>query len=468
MIKDQKAQILTEFLGSLPEGVAMRLAKAIELDRLSGGRALPHDLILDGLRPVLRRARPVERTATPLRLFCRPFEDLLCDKPHKEKLGGRIAHSSISPVWDWVSSTLLPAEAEAYSHAVTADVLGFRVDNALARAAEFYPLASKAILSALSTDQGIKKARTALGGDDVVTDAREMGLLLAIAPQVAVIQQKLPENTPALTDELLWALRSVYDDVVQSVPDAAPFVAVVAKNRLAKPWEAMRLPLAISRQTQDTLIASTDMGLVGEILFAEIEAHAVAIRSTRQPQFEVEDLVAHISAFATISLGMVKEVEIRRDGRWGARLLKDRAALAEVMDGFMKRAPKEILGALPTLKTGAYSGGPRIPDIAKAPDFDKCARAMRYARLIAGCRGFAAAASFGASLADAQDEINASLKSYCEDLLRELRTAEGARRDHAQHYLALAADVTALLLSQEEGEFLRRRGRAAVGTQAAA
>jgi hypothetical protein len=64
--------------------------------------------------------------------------------------------------------------------------------------------------------------------------------------------------------------------------------------------------------------------------------------------------------------------------------------------------------------------------------------------------------------------VTTALRSYAEDMLRELRGAEGERRNNAEHYFALAAELTTLLLSPEEGEFLRRRGRAALGTQAAA
>lgn len=135
MIKNDRLKILRAFLGTLPEGIALSLARVVELDRLADGKLLPHDLILDGLRPVLRRAENVERTLTPLRLFCQPFQDLLAGKPRKEKFTGRIAHGSISAVWNWLSQVLLPEETAKYSADVKADILGFRVDNAH-RAAE--------------------------------------------------------------------------------------------------------------------------------------------------------------------------------------------------------------------------------------------------------------------------------------------------------------------------------------------
>ena len=57
MMAPQKVQNLQRLLSTLPVPVARRLAKAIEVDRLTGGEALPHEAILQGLRPHLRGAQ---------------------------------------------------------------------------------------------------------------------------------------------------------------------------------------------------------------------------------------------------------------------------------------------------------------------------------------------------------------------------------------------------------------------------
>jgi hypothetical protein len=86
---------------------------------------------------------------------------------------------------------------------------------------------------------------------------------------------------------------------------------------------------------------------------------------------------------------------------------------------------------------------------------------MMYLRLVSGCRLFAAAGSFGASNKNAIDDIAALLKRYTEDLLKELRAAEGERRVIADQFFTLVTNMTELIFSAEEAEVLRRRGRAA-------
>lgn len=465
MLSARTTDLLQAFLGSLPEHLAARLAKAVEVDRLSDGATLPHDVILEGLRPVLRRGAPGARTPTPLRLFCRPFEDLLTSAPRAIKQKGRIARSNVMPVWLWVSGTLIPNSSSAFTSEIRAMLSAYKADEARNRAISFWTDASAAIKDTLSTDSGRRLARTALGGNLAVEDAAEIALLLSVGDQILDLQDKLPKPVASFTEELVWEARAYYDRFIEIAPDVAPYVAVIAMNRLARPWEALRLPLLISRRSQDTLISSTDMGLAGELIFSDIDALCDAIKGARHPFFDAERLIENVAHFAELSSAVVKEIAVRRDGKWGQGLLKDRADVGEVMDGFMERVPKEIAAALPMQKTGSFAGA-RMPDFAHSVEPEKVERALRYARLVAGCKPFAAAASFAASLKDAQDEATDILRRYSEDTVKELRIAHSPRLEIVQEQFGLVTELTSILFSEQEADLLRRRGRAALATAA--
>lgn len=447
MLSPQKAGLLQAYLGSLPANLATRLAKAVEVDRLTDGAILPHELILDGLRPVLSRGSiKYDRTPTPLRLFCRPFEDILTSAPRTAKQKGRIARSSIMPVWNWVTMQLIPKASHAYVSELKSLLVSYRAEEARDRAIVFWTDASAAMRDALSTAAGCKKAEAILKDGLAVADAGEMALLLSAGAQVLELQDKLPKPIPCFTPDLVNDCKAIYERLIEATPDAAPYVVVMVMNRLARRWEALRLAVVISRKSRDTLISSTDVGLAGDILFADLDALSQAVRAARHPRFDAEALVENVASFAELSSAIVKELEIRRDGRWGQALLKDRAEIGAVMDKFMERAPKEISNAFPTKN-------------ARAMDSEKIERALRYATLVAGCKPFAAAASFAASLKDAQDEMVGHLRNVNDDILWELRNAEEPRRQLVQDQFALAAELTAILCGEDEAEVLRRRGR---------
>jgi signal transduction histidine kinase len=71
----------------------------------------------------------------------------------------------------------------------------------------------------------------------------------------------------------------------------------------------------------------------------------------------------------------------------------------------MRLAPLVVdAAALPLQKSG-FSGGPKMPDFSRPVDPDKTERALRYAHLVIGCKPFAVAGSFGASVKKAEEEI---------------------------------------------------------------
>ena len=454
--------MLRSFLGRLPPATAQQLAQAIEADKLFEGKGIPHEVILESLRPALRQTSPEGRTLTPLRLFCQPFEDLLISAGGKAKLKGRIARESILPVWTWLSTTLIPEKVQAYSSDVRTAVASQNASMAYTFATDFWQVVSAAIRNALA-DAHTREIAQATLGDLALADAGEMALMLGVGRQVLEIQQKLSRGTATLTEGTIWSLREIYDELLQSNPDAAPYVTVITMSRLAKPWEALRLPLMITRKTQDTLISSTDMGMAGEILFHDLEDYAFRIRALRPPQFDVDFLLQTLLRFTELSSAVVKEIEIRRDGRWGQNLLKDRALVGEAMDAMMQKAPKEILGVLPMHKSGSYGGGPRVPNIEHMPDHaDKAERAVRYAKLLVGCRHLAGRASFGATHKDAADEVERELRVYNEDIVKLMRDPDESHRAKALPFFQAAVELTAILFSEEEADFLRRRARASL------
>ena len=440
-----KSGQLQGLLGKLPEAAASKLARAVEMDRLMEGDALPHEAILAGLRPSLRQA---DRTATPLRLFCQPFEDLLSSDARKTKQKAVIARSSLVPIWSWLGTDLLLPETQAYFRNAKAAILAGRMEDAAALAQAFQLAAGTRMRAALDRDDVRKRLNA-----DETEDAREVALLLCEGAEMLKIQHCLPKPLAHLTEEILWQLRESYDALVVRNPDVAPYVAVVAMNRLQRPWEALRLPMMVSRQTSDALISKTDMGLVGEILFARMDRMKADIMAARHPVFDAAALVAQVGGFAELSSAVVKEIEVRRDGEWGQRLLKDRAAIGAVMDAFMERAVKEFTAALPMHKgTG---------DFSRTTLAEKRELALRYTQLVAGTRIFAAAGSFAAKQRTALEDSSNHLRRYVEDAIRELRSASGDKRATIESQLRYCAELAALLFSTEEAELIRRRVRAA-------
>jgi hypothetical protein len=221
----------------------------------------------------------------------------------------------------------------------------------------------------------------------------------------------------------------------------------------------LRVAAALTRKSTDTLISTTDLAVAGDLLFSDLDVYVKRIQSIRAADFESEAVLNDLASFAELASGMVKELGFKRDGKWGQNLAKDRAAVAEVMEGLLKKAPREILAALPLSRAGASGKGPRPLDLSRPHAPERTANAKRYAHLMVHSRPFADATAFSAKLKEAFDETANALRTYGEAMLRELRATTAETRADVDVHFEPMLELCALVLGEEETGLIRRRAR---------
>jgi hypothetical protein len=258
---------------------------------------------------------------------------------------------------------------------------------------------------------------------------------------------------PSLTDEAVQAFRAAHEKLAARMPNAAPYLAVVVMKRLEQPWEVLRLPLAGSQaaavEPEETSEAAVDLGLAGDLLLAAIDAHRAAIVAADPERFSAEALLKHLEGYTVISSGVVKELELRRDAMRVQGLVSGRKVVSDAMEKLISRAPAEIFGAL-SLQVSENNA--IALNLLQPSDPEKCGRASSYARLIAGCRPLADAASIGDTLKQADSQICAMIKRYNEAIMRELGDADDQMRLNAEQYANLATELSVTLLTPDRSE----------------
>ncbi|HLJ52245.1 MAG TPA: hypothetical protein VKT24_02595 [Rhizomicrobium sp.] len=401
----------------MAEALELALARAIEV---SDGEALQHGMIFRS--PV---GRDSERTPTPLRFFCLPFEDLLIAAPRQRKQRGRIARDSIAPIWTWLREILLPLETSSYCCAFKSAIAAGDHEQAKAHATDFWRIAGAALRAALACESGRSAARQVVKNELILADAEEVARLLSIAPAVMTIRDLMVRPVPVLTGELQLSLRKVHDGLVMSAPEAADYVAVIAMNRLARPWETLNLLW----HTRD---------LVREIICDDIKRYAGVVREARYPDFDTDALLDNIAHFTVLYNGIFERNDTLGDRKLRRLLAQGRAMIALALEGFMRRAPQALAGAL------------------REPDTEKVELALRTVRLVVGCKSFATAGFLGASVRQAEEVMCRLLLRHNENLFAERNAGNSGRVG-----CATAVKLSSVLFGIDHGEFLRRR--AAVG-----
>ncbi len=463
---------LDEFLHHVTPTLALQLARAVEVDRLRGG-ALPHEEILGALRPRLREAgQRLPRLPTPRRLICAVFEDLLVDD-RLRKQRGRIARSSIAPVWDWLTGALAPAELGPALEAVREKLVNGGADFADAEVGAFQRLAAAAILAAVPTPD-IKDVRCAAAvaalGPDVAADAHDMARMMEMADDMRALQRATPRPLPALNDDDIAVFRAAFDRMARTHPDCASYVAFFVLARLRKPWEALRLAGALTRKSDDVKLSRTDLGQIGEALLADLEDCIARLTQMRASAVDSAIALAQVSTFAEVSTGIVRELGIRRDGAWGRRMTQLRGEMADEMERLLSRAAKDIAATLPTVRRGGFGlrGVRRVPDLSRSFDPQKAERALELAKLIAGSRPHALAGAFAGLLTKVDEAATANLRRYAGNLIDEVHAMGLDGPPGARRFVDHAIALTAALDGQQDADTLRRRVNAALAIAPAA
>ena len=197
-------------------------------------------------------------------------------------------------------------------------------------------------------------------------------------------------------------------------------------------------------------------------MFGEAELHVHAIRNARPADFNEQELIGNLAAFAKLSAALLREHGTDSRDKEAQKLAKYRTVVTDVMNGFMERAPRVILGALPIRKLGAFGfHNPKRLDLSSPPDEAKVEHARKFAQLLVHCRALAVPLGFEREFRPALDETVSALRRYADDIAREVRADAPETRANAEAHLAAALDLFNIVLGREEADLLRRNSYAA-------
>ena len=191
-----------------------------------------------------------------------------------------------------------------------------------------------------------------------------------------------------------------------------PYVAVIAMNRLQRPWEALRLPLLVIPPDRRHADFQDRYGPGGR---DPVRAHGRVARrpfmATRHPLFEAETLLAQVGkTFAELSSRSSRRSKSGATANGASACWRTAPQIGKVMEGFMERAAQGIR------RRAADAKGQAAPISAKPSGAEKRDMALRYARLVAGSRTFRRRRVLCRQAEDAvRGDLHSSASRYNED-----------------------------------------------------
>lgn len=467
-LSPRKQERLSAFLGELPVASAVKLFAALEADRNSGGENLPQNVILNDLRQRLkeRGAAPGARPRDAKRTFFEPFEDFFISTRNGKKRQAQIARTSLDPVWRVMMTD--PALTETAMAAAALDDAYARGDDvkSLERAMFLAAEAGFGRLNARGSEnmQHRETLLHALGGEAALGDFEQIGQLLRGVEALLALRVIAPSHSPALTEEQYYELRQLFLDTHEQSPFLGAHLLLALKGRLDAPWRALGVYYHLAQSADARVNAAREaVTVLPENLFEDLESMARALERAGAEALDAQSAEARVSYFADFADGLARQASRAGDNVFLNRIEACRDVAGEAHDRFVEQGLAAMRAAMPLREA---RGSSRLA--ALRPDFSTPLSAEIVTHATSACRLIAKApANAGRLGADTAfvnsiaEDATRQGQTYANDLVAEIRAAEGAQRDAARRLLEVVLKVIAPLLKSDETGLIRDRAAAA-------
>lgn len=315
-----------------------------------------------------------------------------------------------------------------------------------------------------------RQQRDFVAAADLADASREDGAelllsCLALSPIIREATLRLPDWVSRTTDERAAAARLAYNDAVVISDDAGPRFFEMLAAQLAEPWTILRIVSAVMDHPTEHYLAASEFSVFAERLMDEIDKNL-----TKVDQLDLNGgPQAGRDAGATVELITLQiaeienSVELGKEGGWGARVQKQKKALASVVEGRLRECDKVIGQALPSHTVRVARAMKSLPRLTGEPDQKAVTRATTLLTFIESVRSSANYGGFASTRAKVVEKVGETIDDYVEEALSLLREGEVADPEVARVFLGIAADCSTLLRDSRSGDVIRRRATAALG-----
>ncbi|MGH6970112.1 MAG: hypothetical protein ACREEQ_00750, partial [Caulobacteraceae bacterium] len=287
---------------------------------------------------------------------------------------------------------------------------------------------------------------------------------LDIAPIVRRALDQMPEWLGRMTEEKAAKLRLSYRDAVAVTEDAGPRFFEMLAAHLAEPWLILRVISGVMDRPSEAYMAASELASFGERVMADIDRALALVAAFRAGAGRAAARAAAEAVHRTTAeiVELEQSIQLTPDGAWGRRLARQKIALAGAVEGQFKSIHDAVAQALPvqTVRLGARSAR-STPKLVGDPDAGSVEAAATLLTFVAEVRSSAAAGGFASSHAKALETLGERLDSYVEEVLEEIRAADGVDPVKARAFLEVAAKLCGLARDEKAAQVVRRRAKAA-------
>jgi hypothetical protein len=467
----QSIERLREYLRTLKPEARSMLVQELERSLLRGEENAGSELILQELRRAIRAdAQPVPRIGNAARLFFMPTEPFLIDGRADHKRIGRLARVSLGPIWAWIGRDLMPTEAKALSDDINRALLADDRPKTDQLVSALHDRAVQRMREAVATVDGDEKTRRRLavqvGTPRALEDLNTLIALLASRETVADLGRRLPNHIRSFEREQVDSVKSILDTVTaqsrsetggMQQGDIFLYGLILAMNRLAAPWQLIRLATRAAESDEVARIAETPYAAAVTLVLGETESMVGELRAELKAG---RPIVSILKALHDTARGLRSEMDMAVDSAWSRQLATIRAEVSAVLKAEIETTPGFVRRLLrPRAAKDIVPGA-----VLEATDVSQAEMRVEF---VGACRHYANELAVNEATMRAHSDLTVYLETGTRVLLDSLRHAGDADLPFRQSQVDAAIRFCRIVFGVEYASLLAKAAEVAVHTAAA-
>ena len=467
----QSIERLREYLRTLTPQARSMLVQELERNLLRGGEGVGNELILQELRRAIRAdGQPAPRIGNAARLFFAPLEPFLIDAAADHKRSGRIARGSLEPIWAWICRDLIPAEAKAFGedinrallaedHSKAEQLVHALHDRAIARIRE-----STAGIG--SDEKGRRRLAVQVGTPRAIEDLASVAAILSLRDVLADLGRKLPNHIRVFDrNEIDVVTKQIDAALAQSASeagrlrkaDACLYGLVLVMNRLAAPWQLIRIATRAAESDDTARVAETPYAAAVTLVLGEAENMVAELRAELRAG---RPIVSMLKAIHDVARGLRSEMDLSVESSWSRQLAAIRAEVSSMLKSEIEATPGFVRRLLRPRPTKDIAPGSLLDTI----DVNEAEMRVEF---VGACRQYAGELAVNEVTTRAHSELSLYLETGTKVLLDSLRHAGDADRPFRQSQVEAAIRFCRTVFGNEYAGLLAKAAEVAVQTAAA-
>ena len=275
---------LRDYLAQLPPQAQALLMRGFERAIERGEDTAVANLVLEQLRKVVRgaeeddEARP--RSDDPARLLFQPIEPFLVESNFPVR-PGQIRRTSLQPVWQWLGRDGAADAARAFEAAIF-DIRQTGSNAGLEAATRKFQAAAAEAIAKISTPvpgQDTQRALSRIGPPNVVEDLLSIGAVLQTREAMDALGSRIPSQLRSFGDSQIASVTTVLNVPSLQTPQMLPFALSLIMQRLAAPWQIIRLAIKMAASDDEIRVAATPYGIAVSIALHDLSFLAACLRT---------------------------------------------------------------------------------------------------------------------------------------------------------------------------------------------